>query len=118
LNKDITTWRNETKRTINVVAETVHNNAVSKGWYDQERNELELIALIHSELSEAVEALRNDNPPDEHCPEFSSAEIELADTVIRILDMSAAKGYNIGGAVVAKMEYNQLRPYRHGGKKY
>ena len=103
---------------INKLAEDAHRNALNKGWYDQDRNPPELICLIHSELSEALEAFRNHNPPDEHCPEYSSAEIELADAIIRILDMCAYLGFDISGAILAKMTYNLKRPQRHNGKAY
>lgn len=103
---------------INHMAYKVHDLAKTKGWYDQDRNNPELLALIHSELSEALEGLRHDNPPDEHCPEFTSAEIELADAVIRILDMAEFNGWDIAGAIVAKHKFNKTRPQRHGGKKF
>lgn len=76
------------------------------------------ISLIHSEVSETLEALRVDNPPDKHIPEFSSAEAELADVVIRISQMCHTEGWDLGEAIIAKMEYNNTRPYKHGGKKF
>lgn len=74
------------------------------------------IALIHSELSEAVEALRNGNPPSEKIPDFSQLEEEMADALIRILDFSGRHNLKIGKAVVYKMEYNKNRPHKHGKK--
>ena len=56
--------------------------AKEHGFYERNIPDPEFIALIHSELSEALQALRNGNPPDHHIPEFSSLEIELADTVM------------------------------------
>ena len=92
----------------------VHQNAVAHGWWDESREDGTLIALIMSEAAEALEALRKGNGPDEHCPQFSGAEVELADVVIRIMDMAEARGWNVAGAIVAKHEFNQTRPYKHG----
>lgn len=101
---------------LNDVAGQIYANATAKGFWDSERNEGEIIALIHSELSECLEAIRHDNPPDKHCPEFSSAEVELADAVIRVLDYAHAKKWRLGEAIIAKMKYNAGRPFRHGKK--
>jgi NTP pyrophosphatase (non-canonical NTP hydrolase) len=103
---------------FDAVAQEVNQMAIEKGWWKGERNEGELIALMHSELSEALEAIRNGNPPDDKIPEFTGVEAELADVIIRIMDMAAAKGYRVGEAVVAKINYNKNRPYKHGGKKF
>ena len=102
----------------NMMAGHVHDIAKRKGWYDKERNPLELLCLIHSEISEACEAFRHGNPPSDQVPEFSHAEIELADAVIRILDMAAHYEWDIGGAIRCKIEFNQSRTKRHGGKVY
>lgn len=85
-----------------------------KGFWGEERNDAEMIALCHSELSEALEALRQGNPPDDKIPEFSGAEAELADCLIRIFDMCHGRGWRLAEAVLTKMEYNAGRPYRHG----
>jgi|SRR6478752_3293965 len=101
------------------LGEHIHETAVSKGWYDKnngERNDFEMIALEHAELSEVVEALRKGNPPSEKTPQFSLAEEECADVIIRMLDRAHKNNYNLGGAILAKMEYNKSRPYRHGNK--
>ncbi len=91
----------------------IHRVARSKGFWEGRRDDAECIVLMHSELSEAVEALREGNPPDRHCPEFSGLEKELADCIIRILDFSAARNLRIDDAIAAKMDYNYGRPYKH-----
>jgi NTP pyrophosphatase (non-canonical NTP hydrolase) len=101
-----------------VIGEDIYKIAEAKGWWEGERNDSELIALMHSELSEALEGLRHGNPPSDHIPEFTAAEEELADCIIRILDMCHARGWRIADAMAAKMEFNRSRPYKHGGKKF
>jgi hypothetical protein len=81
------------------------------------------IALIHTEVSEAYEGYRKDKP-DEHCPEFMSLEVELADALIRIADMAYGLKLRLPQAVAAKMTYNHSREdhskkarQQEGGKK-
>lgn len=88
-----------------------------KGWLTNERKDGELIALIHSEISECLEALRHGNPKSDKI-DISNAEEELADAVIRIMDMAFTKKFNIPEALMKKLEYNKTRPYRHGGKTF
>jgi hypothetical protein len=96
----------------------IHQTAIEKGWWAEDRNNGELLALIHSEISESLEALRKDNPPDDKLPEFSSAEVELADAVIRIMDMACARKWELGKAIIAKLNFNNTRSFKHGGKKF
>lgn len=98
----------------------VHRNAAEHGWWEGERNDGELIALCHSELSEMLEGLRAGNGPSDKLGglNYSQAEEEAADVVIRLMDMCQARGWDLAGAIVEKHRYNCDRPYRHGGKKF
>jgi len=95
----------------------VHQNAVDHGWWEGEFNFAEKIALMHSELSEALEGFRHGNRPDHHIPEFNNVEVELADVVIRIFDFCGHQEIDIGKVIVEKHNYNLTRAYKHGGKK-
>lgn len=114
------------------LANEIHGNAVAKGFWDNERNMGEMIALAHSELSEALEEHRAGRPalwckprrwwhhitdmiygpPPTTKPEGTA--VELADALIRILDTMASLNVNIDAVVDLKMRYNSTRPTMHG----
>jgi len=73
-----------------------------------ERNFGEVIALMHSELSEALEADRKDLM-DDKLPDRKGVEVEFADAVLRIFDTAKHKGFDLAGAIVAKDQYNLTR---------
>ena len=107
-------------KVLNKLIASAHENSVVHGWWgpDSADNDGEKIALMHSELSEALEYIRNGNPPSDHIPEFSGVEEEMADVIIRVFDYCGARGYNLPGALLAKMGYNADCPIKHGGKKF
>lgn len=97
-------------------AKAVHANARSKGFWDRNPQAPELIALAHSELSEMLEAYRKGDGPSTKIPPFTAAEEELADLVIRAMDMSEGLGLRLAEAIEAKVAYNAPREYMHGKK--
>jgi NTP pyrophosphatase (non-canonical NTP hydrolase) len=97
----------------------INDIAVRHGWYDSERSFGDIISLCHSELSEALEEYRNGHDPTEIYYNGEKPEgipIELADCVIRIFDYCGANGIDIEEAINIKINYNEKRPYKHGGK--
>lgn len=96
------------------VAHEVYANSIKHGFWDEPRNDGEIIALIHSECTELLEAVRHSNPSSEHIPMFSAAEEELADIVIRVMDMAKGRGWRVAQAIEAKMLFNRGRQYKHG----
>jgi len=116
---------------INQLSLESHRRARASGWYTdlktgqpKERNVGEQLALIHSEISEALEGHRK-ALVDDHLPHRTMVEVELADALIRIGDLAGYLGLDLGGAVVEKMEYNAKRADHkienrtaEGGKAY
>jgi hypothetical protein len=75
---------------FNDLACEINQTAIEKGWWNDDRNTGEAIALIHSELSEALEGLRNDARCSK-VPQFLEVETELADAIIRIMELIEAQ---------------------------
>ena len=101
-----------------------HGNSNAAGWWNAPRNFGEMIALMHSELSEALEGDRK-NLASDHLPGFSMVEEEFADVLIRLFDCAGGMGLRLGQAFEAKIQFNQEREdhklenrAKPDGKKY
>lgn len=110
---------------INETVEVCHSDAVEAGWWSSLTfNTGEKLCLIHSEISEAMEADRK-GLMDDKLPNRTGMEVELADAVIRIFDLAGAMRMDLGGAIEEKLLYNREREdhkpenrAKEGGKKY
>lgn len=131
---------------INETAKAVHENAKAHGFFDTPKNIGEMLCLVHSEVSEALEADRKNHYAkdfDKRMAEIeysyntgitqqqketdfknvfsvlvkNSFEDELADIIIRVMDLAAFKGIDLEKHIELKMRYNVLREHKHG-KKY
>lgn len=109
---------------LNTLSSYCHRLARANNWWDNERNVGELLCLIHSEISEAMEGHRT-SAMDEHLPAYPSIAVELADAMVRILDLAGGLKLPIGEAFANKLCYNQMRSDHKlanreapGGKKY
>lgn len=121
---------------LNRLAAEVHQNAVEHGWWDGPPTFGDIIALCHSELSEALEAYRDGEELVHgccgHCTFEGSCDhpaqdgetgckpegvaVEMIDCILRILDWCAMEGVDVDELLRMKLAYNKGRPYRHGGK--
>ena len=90
-----------------------HSLAAHAGWWDNIDPEEPMvactkIALIHSEISEALEGVRKDTM-DSHLLHRKTEEVELADAIIRIFDLAQARGLDLAGAMIEKLAWNTTR---------
>lgn len=112
------------KRELNSFILHIYLNSNEKGWYDGETRTFgDLISLCHAELSESIEAFRENGDPCAvtHIPKYNGMKpegvpSELADCIIRIFDMCAHYEIDIVGMLEEKHNFNTMRPYRHGNK--
>src|SRR5690606_1495004 len=109
---------------VNELVRLCHGLAVDAGWHEKPREVGTMLALIHSEVSEALEGFRKDIN-DYHLTNRKMAEVELADAVIRIFDLAGSQNFDLGGALVEKLSYNTRRKdhkkenrEKDGGKKF
>lgn len=104
--------------TINEMAKEIHKNAVEHGWWEEDRPFGEIIALCHSELSEALEAYRcGEDMVWDHDGKPDGIAVEMVDCVIRIFDALEHWGIDIEEVLKQKHEFNRSRPWKHGNKR-
>ena len=104
---------------LDKLAKRAFDHAASRGFHDTPGTLPEWLALVHSEVSEALEAFR-DGEDAMHFREDGKPEgvpSELADVVIRVAHIAQRMGFSLHDAVEKKMAYNATRPFKHGGKR-
>jgi NTP pyrophosphatase (non-canonical NTP hydrolase) len=105
---------------IKRIGKEIHENAKAHGWWENPRTEGELLMLVTSEVAEAFEEVRNGRAMTEtyytENGKMCGVPSELADVVIRIIDMCEYYGIDLEQAILEKHAFNKTRPYKHGGK--
>lgn len=96
---------------INELCKEAYETARSKGWHDSPREMGTILALIHGEVSEAMEA-------DRRREGWDRVTEELADVCIRVFDLCGSLNLDLEQAIRHKMAYNKTRSYKHGNKSY
>jgi NTP pyrophosphatase (non-canonical NTP hydrolase) len=112
---------------LNEACKSIHRSNVDAGWWDSKDNPLVVptkMALIHSEVSEAMEGHRK-GLMDDHLPHRTMLACELADVFIRVADLAGFLGIDLGTVIAEKAAYNKARAdhkpenrAKKGGKKY
>jgi NTP pyrophosphatase (non-canonical NTP hydrolase) len=111
------------------LAKIIHEDNVAKGFWPEggrrtngpgmvserpgERNVGEALMLVVTELAEGMEGFRKKRN-DDHLPQFISLEVEIADAIIRLMDLSYGMKLRVGEALAQKLMYNRTRPHKHG----
>lgn len=128
----------ENLKGLNEASTQIFQNNKAKGFWDNERNVGELLMLVTSELGEAMEAHRKnkfakpiqidnlieggytwEDSPISFASHFQDEikdtfEDEIADSVIRLLDLSAGLGIDLEKHILQKVKFNETRPKLHG----
>ena len=133
------------KDALTYLQNAIHKTAVDKGWWNDHDLLKQAVALFNenrtesgkpslpdnisdvlfrtsksmlavTEISEGVESLRKGDPPDDKLPQFSGQTVEIADDIIRQLDLAARFSLPVIDAIIAKMKFNNTREHMHGGK--
>jgi len=106
---------------IKELQKAVHENAVKHGWLENPHTIGELLMLVTTEVAEAFEEIRKGKEANEiyyaDNGKMEGVPSELADIVIRVMDLCEHYGIDLEKAILEKHEFNKTRPYKHGGKK-